>query len=93
MSCNHKENSACPFAFTEQSETVQNYGCLPEPMHIIDMRVQHGKTWACHEDNTKPCRGAINHLKKLNLPCEVIDKDLVTEHTEWPKFSGKIYKT
>lgn len=91
MACNHKDTSACPFSYTEQSEIVQNYGCLPTPFHIIDMRVEHGKTWACHEDITKPCQGAIDHLKKLGKSYKVIDKELVHEGNEWPEYSGKCY--
>ena len=68
MSCNTKIDSACPFSFTEQSEYVQNLGCLPTPYEIRNMRVVHGKTWACHENPSKPCTGAINWLKSNDLP-------------------------
>lgn len=83
--CHLKEDSACPFAFTDQSELVQNYGCLPTPYEIVKFRTEHGKTWACHADPDKPCTGAILYLQKKGLPYEVIDKELVTEHTDWPK--------
>jgi len=72
-------NNDCPFALTEISEMAQNYGCLPTPQEIINMRVIHGKTWACHSDPTKPCVGGIKALKKAGFDHSVIDKVLITE--------------
>lgn len=76
-------STSCPFAFTELSEQVQNYGCLPTPHEIVQMRVKHGKTWACHSDPSKPCIGGIKHLKKKGLPHQVIDARLLTERDKW----------
>lgn len=69
----------CPFAYTDKSEEIQNYACLPYPLEILAMRVLHGKTWACHSDITKPCLGALKRLKELGYDNKVIDKELITE--------------
>lgn len=87
MACIDKPNSACPFAFTEMSERVQNYGCLPIPADIIRMRVKYSKTWACHSEPTKPCKGAIRHLRNHKLPYTVIDSNLVTEKSNWEVYT------
>lgn len=73
----HKDS--CPFADTERSEIAQNYGCLPTPLEIVGMRIFKGKTWACHSDTSRPCKGAISFLKKKGLDSKVIDKDLIDE--------------
>ncbi len=89
MSCNHcSADCTCPFAFTEASERVQNYGCLPTPQEIVRMRVVHGKTWACHSDTSKPCIGAIRHLRDEGLPHKVLDPVLLTEQSDWPKYTS-----
>lgn len=80
-----RECTYCPFAFTDASEQVQNYGCLPTPGEILRMR-ENGKTWACHDDTDKPCVGAVQYAKEYNLPYKVIDPVLVTESDDWSKF-------
>lgn len=89
MSCIDEHESTCPFAFTDASELVQNYGCLPTPHEITVMRVEHGKTWACHVNPNIPCKGAIQYLKRNNLPFKVIDKNLLTEHSDWHLYTTK----
>lgn len=76
--------TSCPFACTEESEVIQNLGCLPSPTNILAMRVLFGKTWACHSDNSKPCVGAIKSLQALGHDYKVIDKTLITEETFSP---------
>lgn len=62
-----------------------NY-CLPSPYEIKQMRIKHGKTWACHQDPTKPCTGAIKALKKEGAPHSVVDKRLITENDIWDQY-------
>tara|TARA_R110000851_G_scaffold11354_1_gene39874 strand:- start:1089 stop:1352 length:264 start_codon:yes stop_codon:yes gene_type:complete len=83
MCTNECQKTSCPFAFTNLSEQVQNYGCLPTPHNIRDMRVKHGKTWACHSVPEKPCAGGIKYLHKEGLDGKVINKDLLTEDSDW----------
>lgn len=85
--CEHgSPECTCPFAFTEASEQVQNYGCLPEPWDIRNMRVHYGKTWACHGDESKPCIGGLKFLKERGEPFKVIDAKLLTLNDNWEDF-------
>jgi len=79
---------ACPFAYTEESEQVQNYGCLPTPIDIVNMKVNHDKTWACHSNPTKPCMGALKYFEKNDIPTTV-NGELLTEDSDWHLFIDK----
>jgi len=63
---------ACPVNYgNEATEMSQNYGCLPSPRDIIEMRALHGLTWACHDDTSKPCVSGVRLLKALKLPFKI----------------------
>lgn len=89
--CNVKECSldSCPFALTEHSETIQNYGCLPSSLDILTMKIIHNKTWACHSNPSKPCLGGLLRLKELGLNFKFNKKDLVTESDDFSKFCSE----
>ena len=74
---------SCPFSGTDESELAQNYGCLPAPMEIVHLRQVHGKTWACHSDESKPCVGAIKWQQRNGLNGKVIDDELITLNSDW----------
>lgn len=57
----------CPFAMTEESEQVQNYGCLPTPQEILEIKRCSGKNWSCHGDETKICAGFVEAAKETGL--------------------------
>lgn len=82
--------TSCPFAYTDESEQIQSYGCLPTPREIRIMRVDHGKTWACHSNPRKPCLGALLDLQKNGLPHKVIDCELLTENHPWHLYANPI---
>ena len=58
------------------------------------MRQVHGKTWACHNDTSKPCAGAIRFQREKGLDARPLDPELVTEASPWhtlvqPFFNGE----
>lgn len=49
--------AACPFAFTDESEHVQNLACLPTPGEILAMKRTQDINWPCHETDEHLCAG------------------------------------
>lgn len=86
MAGNCHTEGGCPFAYTDESEMIQNYGCLPGPYEIVTMRQKHGKTWACHSDNKKPCLGALLYQKEKGLEFKVLAPNLITEQSSWGEY-------
>jgi len=78
----HKDGS-CPFAQTEESEYTQNTGCFAISFWNHGDEIAVRKTWACHSDTSRPCQGAIRHLKRNNENASVIDPVLITEESDW----------
>jgi hypothetical protein len=84
--CTTKECSTIggsPFAHSDESDMIQNFGCLPSNVEILSMRIHHDKTWACHSNPDKPCLGALNRLKELGYESKVVDSNLITEECDW----------
>ncbi len=54
---------ACPFAFTDESETVQNLACLPTPHEAMRIMRDQGLRWCCHEDESQPCVGQAAYCR------------------------------
>lgn len=77
---------ACPFAYSEKSEQVQNYGCLPTSFDIVVMKVKYNKTWACHSNPDKPCLGSLLFLKDHGFKYKP-ESELITEDSDWYKYT------
>lgn len=83
MSCD-----ACPFACTDQSEYVQNLGCLPSAFDIIQMKKATGHNWACHESDPqklKLCAGQVQWVKEMDVPVEMKTGGLISYETWFHK--------
>lgn len=65
---------SCPFAFTDQSEMVQNYGCLPTPYEIVEMKRESGHNWACHSNEKKICSGFNEFIEYSRKSPYSVDK-------------------
>ena len=69
--------SACPFAFTDRSEEVQNYGCLPSPFEILKIKSESGHNWSCHDNPNKLCAGYANHIAKYRTDLNIKQGNLI----------------
>lgn len=73
--------NTCPFAHTDESEYVQNLGCLPEPHDIVKMKIESGHNWACHGDEDKICSGFVNHIKENHPELDTTTGNLISYDT------------
>lgn len=79
---------ACPFNFfSEVSQQVSNYECLPEPLDIKEMYEKHDVVWGCHETskkegNLKACVGFITWMKSKGTPVKLKGKEIV-DYVRW----------
>jgi hypothetical protein len=76
---------ACPFAYTDYSEGIQNLGCLPEPHELLTLKRDQNINWACHEDESKPCVGFVIRAHELGLDYK---QGPMTNLSEWNEASG-----
>lgn len=74
----------CPFAYTDDSEQAQNYGCLPCEYDIIKMKEETGHNWACHYDETVMCGGFITEVKRRRPDLDLTKGGLISYDT-WYK--------
>lgn len=55
--------NGCPFNFTEESEQIQNYGCLAAPFDILKAKDEHNREWLCHSNEDRICAGLAQQRK------------------------------
>lgn len=73
---------SCPFSHSDEAEMAQNYGCLPTPKQIIEMKEKSGHNWACHSDETVLCGGFAKYIKR-NRPDLNINKGQLISYETW----------
>ncbi len=89
--CNHASPTCdCPFAETEAAVRIDNSGCLPTRRQIMRLRTELGKTWACHNDITKPCIGAMRALKDAGLPYKFEGGETLVSELEYEEFADAL---
>ena len=83
MCCN-----TCPFALTEESEYVQNLGCLPTPFDIVQMKIKSGHNWGCHFNEEKICSGFSEYIKETKPELDVNSGGLIS-YKKWYSYGEK----
>ena len=66
--------NGCPCVFTDESEKIQNYGCLPDHNDLVKKYLNNEGIWACHSNPKKPCGGLIQILKSNSIPMDKNNK-------------------
>ena len=58
---------SCPFKNSESAEQAMNWGCVPYPSKIMEIKLTTNQNWGCHSNPTKICSGFKIECKKRNL--------------------------
>ncbi|MDV5127001.1 MULTISPECIES: hypothetical protein [Bacillus amyloliquefaciens group] len=72
---------SCPFSHSDEAEMVQNYGCLPTPQQIVEMKEKSGHNWACHSDETVLCGGFAKYIKRNRPDLNINEGQLISYET------------
>lgn len=72
---------SCPFAHSDEAEMAQNYGCLPTPQQIVEMKEKSGHNWACHSDETVLCGGFAKYIKRNRPDLNINEGQLISYET------------
>ncbi|WP_216833402.1 hypothetical protein [Bacillus velezensis] len=72
---------SCPFSHSEEAEMAQNYGCLPTPQQIVEMKEKSGHNWACHSDETILCGGFAKYIKRNRPDLNINEGQLISYET------------
>lgn len=72
---------SCPFSHSDEAEMAQNYGCLPTPKQIIEMKEKSGHNWACHSDATVLCGGFAKYIKRNRPDLNISEGQLISYET------------
>lgn len=75
----------CPFSCNAEAEQVQNYGCLPTPFNIIDMKAKSGHNWSCHHDANVLCGGFASFIKTERPDLDIHKGNLISYETWYHK--------
>lgn len=75
----------CPGAFNDRSEQAQRYGCLPTIWDIVEMKVKHNKTGACHSNESKPCLNGLKAVAAAGYDPKP-EGDLLTLQDDWESY-------
>lgn len=69
--------NGCPFTGTDESEQIQNYGCLPGPLDIMEMYQKNEGHWKCHSAKRK-CGGLTQMMSNNDIPFDKNNTILIT---------------
>lgn len=70
--------NGCPCTYTNESEIISNYGCLPDSMNLVEFYLTNKGIWKCHSKD-RVCGGLLHVLKLNNIPLDKNNQLLITE--------------